>query len=64
MKWHIETILHKMNFSIFIIVSISLFQTITDIKEIFQDSVLNGKIISKKIKPKEAKVELIIMQII
>ena len=53
-----------MNFSIFIIVSISLFQTITDIKEIFQDSVLNEKIISKKKQPKEAKVELIIMQII
>ena len=53
-----------MNFSLLIIVLIALFQTITDIKDVSQDSILNGKIISRKIKSKEAKFELIIMQII
>ena len=53
-----------MNFSIFIIVSISLFQTITDIKDVFQDIILKWKNHLKKNKTKEAKVELIIMQII
>ena len=34
----IETILHKMNFSLLIIVLIALFQTITDIKGVSQDN--------------------------
>ena len=34
----IETFLHKMNFSLLIIVLIALFQTITDIKAVSQDN--------------------------
>ena len=34
----IETILHKMNFSLLIIVLIALFQAITDIKGVSQDN--------------------------
>ena len=44
-----------MNFSIFIIVSISLFQTITDIKDVFQDSILKWKNHLKKNKTKRSK---------
>ena len=40
MKQDTETILHKMNFILLIIILIALFQTITDIKDVLQDSVL------------------------
>ena len=44
-----------MNFSLLIIVLIALFQTITDIKDVSQDSILKWKIHLKKTKIKRGK---------
>ena len=53
----------QMHFSLLIIILIALFQTITNIKDVSQESILKWKNHLKKNKIKKAKVELIITQI-
>ena len=53
-----------MHFSLLIIILIALFQTITNIKDVSEESILKWKNHLKKNKIKKAKVELIITQII